>query len=143
MDSGENIPTAIPLEEEFEVGDDVHVRAGWEGSNVKPAEVTWLYKTKRIPPQVAFRLPAGEIEPDPKDGEVVVFVAHFARGLGLPASGFLRSFLDKYKLQPHHLLANAFTLLSSFVSFTEGYLGLRPNIELWALLHGLRTQSVQ
>jgi hypothetical protein len=38
---------------------------------------------------------------------------------------------------------NAFTVLSSFVSFTEGYLGLWPNIELWDRLHGLRTKSVQ
>jgi hypothetical protein len=53
-----------------------------------------------------------------------VFVAHFARGFGLPASGFFRAFLDKYQLQPHHLLANAYTVLSSFVAFIEGYLGL-------------------
>jgi hypothetical protein len=74
---------------------------------------------------------------------VVVFVTHFACGFGLSTSGFFRSLVDKYRLQPHHLPANAYTVLSSFVAFTEGYLSLWPNIELWARHHNLRTQSVQ
>jgi hypothetical protein len=62
------------LDEEFEEGAEVrvHVRAGWEGSNVELAEVTWLCKTKRIPPQLAYRLPAGEIELDPKVAKDVI-----------------------------------------------------------------------
>jgi hypothetical protein len=37
----------------------------------------------------------------------------------------------------------SYTVISSFVSFTEGYLGLWTNIELWARLHNLRAQPVQ
>jgi hypothetical protein len=57
-------------------------------------------------------------------GEAVVFVTHFMCGFVLPASDFFRAFLRKYKLQPHHLSADAFTLLSFFVSFNKGYLRL-------------------
>jgi hypothetical protein len=116
---------------------------GWEGSDVRQVEIDWLYKTKRVPPEVSCRLPKGELEPIPEEGEIVVFLAHFACGFGLPASGFFRAFLDKLRLQPHHLPANVFMVLSSFVAFTEGYLDFWPNIELWARLHNLRTQSVQ
>jgi hypothetical protein len=45
-----------------------------------------------------------------------VFIAHFVRGLGLPTSDFLRSSLNWYALQPHHLPANVFSLfLLSFL----------------------------
>ena len=65
------------------------------------------------------------------------------RGLGLPASDFLRNFLNRYALQPHHLPANAFFILSSFVALCEGYIGILPSLELWARLYSLQTNSIQ
>jgi hypothetical protein len=127
MASKEFVPTAVPLEDEVEeVGEagGAPVRAAWDGSNVKPADINWLYKTRQILPDVSYLLPEGEIEPTPKPGEYVVFVAHFLHGFGLPASDFFNAFLTKYHLQPHHLPANAITLLSSYATFTDGYLGL-------------------
>ncbi|KAM0833813.1 hypothetical protein ACQ4PT_064034 [Festuca glaucescens] len=129
--------------EEMEEGVDPYTRGRWEGSNVTPAEVDWLYKSRCIPAGVECRLLADEIEPKPKPGEFVVFTAHFMRGLGLLASDFLCNFLNRYALQPHHLLANAFFILSSFVAFCEGYIGLLPSLELWAWLYSLRTNSIQ
>jgi hypothetical protein len=99
MDCGER--DIIPNEEEIddiEEGGDAHTRGKWEGSNVTPAEITWLYQSKRIPQEVSHRLMADEIEPKAEPDEVVVFVAHFTHGLGLPAINFLRGFLDRYKL---------------------------------------------
>jgi hypothetical protein len=55
--------------------------------------------------------------PAPKPGERVVFIAHFERGFGLPASDFFRDFLDTYDLQPHHIPANAVMILSAFATF--------------------------
>jgi hypothetical protein len=99
MSSEEIILTAVPIVEEAEEVEepvpehDLHVKyVGWEGSNVRPIEIDWLYKTKRIPPQVSCRLPKGELEPIPEEGEVVVFVAHFTCGFGLPTSGFFVPF---------------------------------------------------
>jgi hypothetical protein len=76
-------------------------------------------------------------------GAVAVFTAHFVRGLGLPVSDFFRSFLNFYKLQPRHLPGSAVFYLSSFVPFCEGYVGLWPSIEAWALLYNLRVNSIQ
>jgi hypothetical protein len=36
--------------------------------------------------------------PEPEPGERVVFITHFERGFGLPASDFFRDFLDTYDL---------------------------------------------
>ena len=75
--------------------------------------------------------PEKEISPALEEGERVVFRSHCPRGFGLPASGFLRSFLKFYNLQPHHLTPNAVMLLSAFVPLCEGFLGLLPTLELW------------
>ena len=61
----------------------------------------------------------------------MIFRSHFLRGFGLPASGVLRSFLQFYHLQPHHLTPNTVVLLSAFVTLCEGYLGILPTLELW------------
>ena len=103
-------------------------RTGWEGSEVSSAEIEWLKRTRRIPEGVECRWPSGEIEPTPAAGECVVFVAHFERGFGLPASPFFRAFLNRFHLQPHHLPANAITQLSALAAFSEGYLGLYPTV---------------
>jgi hypothetical protein len=68
--------------------------SGWEGSEVTPADISWVTTTRRVPDNVACRLPAGETVPTPEPGERVVFIAHFERGFGLPASDFFRDFLD-------------------------------------------------
>ena len=78
--------------------------------------------------------PAGEVSPAPEEGERVVFRSHFIRGFGLLASGFLRSFLEFYHLQPHHITPSTVMLLSAFVTMCEGHLGILPTIELWGAL---------
>ncbi|KAK1613785.1 hypothetical protein QYE76_019302 [Lolium multiflorum] len=83
-------------DEEMEGGADLYTYGRWEGSNITPAEIDWLYKSRRIPVEgVECRLPVDEIKPKPKPGEYVVFTVHFMCGLGLPASAFFRSFLDR------------------------------------------------
>jgi hypothetical protein len=61
----------------------------------------------------------------------VVFYDHFPRGFALPASSFMRQFLDHFRLQPHHIGANAMMILSMFATLYEAYLGIWPNIELF------------
>ncbi|KAK1609240.1 hypothetical protein QYE76_032913 [Lolium multiflorum] len=56
---------------------------------------------------------------------------------------FFRQFLDFYQLQPHHLPGNAIFYLSCYVSFMEGYIGLRPTRETFARFFSLRINSVQ
>ncbi|KAM0900836.1 hypothetical protein ACQ4PT_020399 [Festuca glaucescens] len=120
-----------------------YTRGAWKGSDVKQAKIDWLYRSRRIPEEVFCRIPGKELEPAPEPGEVVVFAAHFERGFGLPASDFFWRFLGFYKLQPHHLPANAIFYLSSYVSFMEGFVGLLPTIDTFARFYNLRTNSVQ
>ncbi|KAK1628566.1 hypothetical protein QYE76_002881 [Lolium multiflorum] len=112
-------------------------RGAWKGSDVTQHEIDWLYRSRRIPEGVSCRLPGDEIEPDLKSGEFVVFLAHFERGFGLPASDFFRRFLDFYQLQPHHLPGNAIFYLSCYATFMEAYMGLRPTRETFAHLINL------
>ncbi|KAK1615772.1 hypothetical protein QYE76_021289 [Lolium multiflorum] len=118
-------------------------RGAWMGSNVSEYEIDWLYRSRRIPEGVTCRLPGDEIEPVLEPGERVVFLAHFERGFGLPVSSFFRSFLDFYKLQPHHLPGNAIFYLSCYVTFMEAYIGIRPTRETFARFFALRINSVQ
>ncbi|KAK1665246.1 hypothetical protein QYE76_053405, partial [Lolium multiflorum] len=118
-------------------------RGAWMGSNVSEYEIDWLYRSRRIPEGVTCRLPGDEIEPVLEPGERVVFLAHFERGFGLPVSSFFRSFLDFYKLQPHHLPGNAIFYLSCYATFMEAYIGIRPTRETFARFFALRINSVQ
>lgn len=129
------------VEQEVEQEASGSTRGSWEPSYITEKEINWLQSTRRIPPEVVCRIPAGEAVPAPEQGEHVVFLSHFERGLGLPASRFFRAFLDKFHLKPHHLPPNAIVFLSSFVAFEEGYLGLWLNLDLFIRLHCLAPQS--
>ncbi|KAK1608552.1 hypothetical protein QYE76_032225 [Lolium multiflorum] len=74
-------------------------RGAWKGSDVTQHEIDWLYRSRRIPAGVSCRLPGGEIEPVLEAGEVVVFLAHFECGFGLPASDFFLRVLH-HRLPP-------------------------------------------
>jgi hypothetical protein len=81
--------------------------------------------------------------PAPESGERVVFISHFERGFGLPASDFFRDFLDTYELQPHHLPANAVMILSAFAAFCEGFAGIEAFSQAWTKYFQLRKQVIQ
>ena len=134
-------PDVSASEQEEEVAQALP-RAAWDGSEVTQADIDHLVSSRRIPAGVQCRNPGDEITPAPQSGEFVVFSAHFDRGFGLPASNFFRQFLDNYHLQPHHLPANAFTQLSAYVSFMEGYAGLWPTVEAWAKFFQFRRQDL-
>jgi hypothetical protein len=99
-------------------------RSGWEGSEVTPADISWITTTRRVPDGVVCRLPAGETMPAPEPSERVIFISHFERGFGLSMSDFFRDFLDTYDLQPLYILANAVMILSAFATFCEGFAGI-------------------
>jgi hypothetical protein len=121
----------------------VQGRSGWEGSEVTPADISWITTTRRVPAGVACRLPEGETVPAPESGERIVFVSHFERGFGLLVSDFFRDFLDTYDLQPHHLPTNAVMIMSAFTAFCEGFAGIEPFTQAWAKYFQLRKQVAQ
>jgi hypothetical protein len=86
--------------------------------------------------------PAGiEWVPAPRPGETVVFYDHFPWGFTLPVSSFMRLFLDHFRLQPHHIGANAMMIFSAFATLCEAYLGIWPNVELFHRLIYFKTQT--
>ena len=75
--------------------------SSWDGSNIHEDHVEFLRQTRCLPDANLVRVrlaPVTEILPAPEEGEWVVFRSHCLRGFGLPASGFLRSFLEFYNL---------------------------------------------
>ena len=114
----------------------------WEGSEVSSEDIRWLRRSRRVGPGVIIRRAGNEQTPTPQPGERVVFIAHFERGFGLPASDFFRAFLDFYGLQPHHLSANSIMSLSAFGTLCEAYFGLWPTTELWSKYFRLRKHTV-
>ena len=111
------------------------VRSGvWDGSEVDDDDIEILCQTWRLPGRDLVRVrlaPEGETSPVPEEGKRVIFRSHLMRGLGLPASGFFRSFLEFPGLQPPHLTPNTVVLLAAFATLCEGFLGVLPTIELW------------
>ena len=68
----------------------------WDSSEVDDDLIEFLRKTRHLPGADlvnARAAPEREILPAPEEGERVIFRSHLMRGLGLPASGFFRSFL--------------------------------------------------
>jgi hypothetical protein len=101
-------------------------RDAWGGSTMDASDISWLRRTRRVPPaeQVELRAPGEELVPKPRAGEIVVFCSHFERRFGLLASAFFCAYLEFFGLQPHHLGANTVMSLSAFVTFCEGYHGM-------------------
>jgi hypothetical protein len=91
---------------------------------------------------VGCRPIGGELVPAPQPGEAVIFYEHIRRGFALPASNFLRQFLDHFHLQLHHIGVNAMMTLSTFATLWEAYLGIWPSFELFRRLLYFKTQTV-
>jgi hypothetical protein len=118
-------------------------RFGWEGSEVTPADISWITTTRRVPDGVVCRLPVGETVPAPEPGERVIFISHFERGFGLPVSDFFQDFLDTYDLQPHHTSANAVMILSAFAALCKGFASIEAFTQAWAKYFQLCKQVIQ
>lgn len=105
-------------------------------------DILRLRCANRMPHDMAYRVPGDEVLPEPQPGDRVVFTTQFSRGFAMPVSRFFRNFLDHFGIQPHHLGPNASMLLSTFATFCEGYLGMRPTVVLWTRLCHFRSQVV-
>ena len=73
-------------------------RGCWKGSKASAGAVEALIRARKMPAEIEWRVPGDEMVPQAETGERVVFLAHFARGFGLPASAFFRDFLDFHHL---------------------------------------------
>jgi hypothetical protein len=81
--------------------------------------------------EVEWRAAAGEEFPSEDVKEQVVFASFFERGFNLPVGDFFRGLLYYYRLELVHLVPNSVTLVSTFIHFSEAYLGIPPHFLLW------------
>ncbi|KAE8784582.1 hypothetical protein D1007_41818 [Hordeum vulgare] len=119
-------------------------RGAWDGSEIDEEHINVHRYHGKLPPDelVAVRVPGAQNSTAPRDGEVVVFAEHFARGLGLPTSRFCSRFLTHYGMQLHHLSPNVVLQLAAFITLCEGFLGIEPCLDLWRRLFFFKQSSV-
>lgn len=110
------------------------VEGSWRGSIVTAGDLEKIRSMGFIGSVMATETrlaPEGEVVPNPRGGEWVVFADHIHRGMGFAVSPFFRELLDFFGLQPHHLGANAVAQLCYFMATCEVYLGTKPSIGLF------------
>src|SRR3954467_3298252 len=124
-----NLAALELLEEEH----DSH-KGDWRGSDITDRDIQELIAEGYLPATegLAWRAaPAGEVTPSPKAGEKVYLKAQLVRGVSLPISHFFLSILNHFKVQSHNLSPNSILVLSNYVALCEGYLGIRPRLDLF------------
>ncbi|KAE8802475.1 hypothetical protein D1007_21793 [Hordeum vulgare] len=84
----------------------------------------------------SWRLPEGELEPAPREGERVLLPTHVERGFSVPPHPFFRGFLFYFGIQLHHLPLNNVAYLSAFITLCECFLGCPPH---WGLFKNIFT----
>ena len=80
---------------------------------------------------IHWRVLGNETRPEPKDGEVVVFMDHMDRRFSPPGSRFFRAMLYFFKLHPQDMGQNSVSNICNFQLFCEVYLQEEPTVELF------------
>jgi hypothetical protein len=57
--------------------------------------------------------------------------AFYDQGFGVTSHQFLRSLLQFYGLELHHLPPLGILHMAAFVTLCEGYMGIEPHFDLW------------
>jgi hypothetical protein len=85
--------------------------------------------------ELGWRVPMrSEVEPRPKENEVVSFFPFHLLGFGLLAHPLLRWVLYYYGLHLHDLTLEGILHLSVFIMLCEGFLGIPAHYDLWQFL---------
>jgi hypothetical protein len=64
--------------------------------------------------------------------------SHVERGLSMPPSLFFTNLLKFYGLQLHHISPNSLVFVAGYAALCEGYLGIRPRVDLFQLFFSVR-----
>ncbi|XP_037478723.1 uncharacterized protein LOC119355935 isoform X4 [Triticum dicoccoides] len=80
---------------------------------------------------IHWRAPSTENPPEPKDGEVIIFVDHLGRGFSPSGSKFFRDVLASFQLHPQDIGPNSVSNICHFQVFCEAYLQEEPTVELF------------
>jgi hypothetical protein len=64
--------------------------------------------------------------------------SHVERGLSMPPSLFFTNLLKFYGLQLHHISPNSLVSVAGYAALCEGYIGIRPRVDLFQLFFSVR-----
>ena len=134
-----NLAALEPLEEE----PDSH-KGDWRGSDITSRDIQEMVAEGYLPATKALAwraAPAGEVTPSPQAEEKVYLKAHLVRGVSLPISHFFLSVLNHFKVQPHNLSPNSILVLSNFAALCEGYLGIKPRLDLFVYFFTVKREA--
>jgi hypothetical protein len=65
------------------------------------------------------------------EGYVVEGVAFYEQVFGVLSHRFLRSLLQFYGWELHHLTPSVFLHMAAFVTLHEAYIGIEPHFDMW------------
>jgi hypothetical protein len=112
----------------------------WQKSHVKDSDVQTMEGEGTVAPQAEslwqtdFKAPV----PIPNPSEIVMLRSHVERGLSMPPSLFFTNLLKFYGLQLHHISPNSLVSVAGYAALCEGYLGIRPRVDLFQLFFSVR-----
>jgi hypothetical protein len=64
-------------------------------------------------------------------GYIVACMAFYERGFGVPSHRFLRSMLQFYGLELHHLAHLGILHMTAFLTLCEAYMGIESHFNMW------------
>ena len=114
------------------------MKSDWLPTKVDDTILADYVKTGNLDPQnvIGWRTGFGEDLPNPKEGEIVVFVEHLERGFKPPGSKFLRDAMAFMNVRLQDLGPNSISNLCQFQVFCEAYLRIEPSVPLfWHFFH--------
>src|SRR4051812_6752753 len=134
-----NMAALDPLEEE----PDSH-KGDWRDSDIIGRDIQEMVAEGYLPATegLAWRAaPADEVIPSPQAEEKVYLKAQLVRGVSMPISNFFLSVLNHFKVQPHNLSPNSILVFSNFAALCEGYLGIRPRLDLFVYFFTVKREA--
>ena len=73
--------------------------------------------------------------------ELIVFVAYFACGFGIPVHPFMRKLLGYYSISLCHLHPNSILHISLFINLCEAFISIAPHFNLFRYFFCLKPFS--
>jgi hypothetical protein len=125
-------------EDEEQIPQNLH--GYWQKSHVKDSDIQTMEGECTVAPQdeslwrTDFKAPA----PIPNPSEIVMLRSHVERGLSMPPSLFFTNLLKFYGFQLHHISPNSLVSVVGYAALCEGYLGIRPRVDLFQLFFSVR-----
>jgi hypothetical protein len=125
-------------DEEEQIPQNLH--GYWQKSHVKDSDVQTMEGEGTVAPlaeslwRTDFKAPV----PIPNPSEIVMLKSHVERGLNMPPSLFFTNLLKFYELQLHHISPNSLVSMAGYAALSEGYLGIRPRVDLFQLFFSVR-----